>query len=272
MARLSGSCSAAWPSPERSTATEIVLAAYSGSSRLALRSLQLRQVVGEGDDGVALLGLDPGPAEHPQQVVVLVLEPEDPDLAAGRGGGQGHARLARVVADGVAVGAGPGLADHVEHAGLQRRGDAHLEGLGLLVDLVPGHAHHLDQERLDQPVAADHVPGHLEALGGEDDPLARAAVDQALALEPADHPGDAGRRHLHGPGQVGRRPLDAGLPEPVERLQVLLDRGGEGGAVGHDPMVRGAAVRVSRSPPRGRPCRRGGRRCSGSRRPVRTGG
>ena len=113
--------------------------------------------------------------------MVLVLEPEDADHAAGQGGGQGHARLARVVADRVAVGAGPGLADHVEHAGLQRRGDAHLEGLGLLVDLVPGHAHHLDQERLDQPVAADHVLGHLRALGGEDDPLARAAVDQALA-------------------------------------------------------------------------------------------
>jgi hypothetical protein len=82
----------------------------------------------------------------------------------------------------VAVGAGSGLADHVEHAGLQGRGDAHLEGLGLLVHLVPGDAHDLDQERLDQPVAADHVLGHLHALVGEDDPLARAAADQALGL------------------------------------------------------------------------------------------
>src|SRR5512132_3688936 len=40
-----------------------------------LRALQLGQLLDEGDDGVADRGLDPGPAEHPQQVVVLVLEP-----------------------------------------------------------------------------------------------------------------------------------------------------------------------------------------------------
>jgi hypothetical protein len=67
-------------------------------------------------------------------------------------------------------------------------------------------------------VAADHVLGHLHALGGEDDPLARAAADQALALEAADHPGDAGRRYLHRPGQVGRRPLDAGLAQRLGSL------------------------------------------------------
>jgi hypothetical protein len=93
----------------------------------------------------------------------------------------------------VAVRAGPGLADHLQHAGLEGRGDAHLEGLGLLVDLVPGHAHHLDQEGLDQAVPADDVLGHLQAPGREHDPLARAAVDQALALQAADHPGDARR-------------------------------------------------------------------------------
>src|SRR6266545_3335102 len=138
--------------------------------------------------------------------------------------GERNPRLARVVADRVAVGAGADLADHGEHAGLQRLGDPHLEGLRLLVHLVPGNAHHLDQERLDQAVAADHVPGDALALGGQRDALARPAADQL---------GDARRRHLHRPGQVDGAALDARLAEPVEGLQVLLDSWGELGAGPH---------------------------------------
>src|SRR6266498_4114183 len=105
--------------------------------------------------------LDPGATEHAQQVVVLVLEAQDARPAAALHAGQRHPRLARVVPDGVTVWAGPGLSDHLEHARLEPGRDAHLEGLRLLVDVVPGHAHDLHEKRLDQAVAADDVPGDV---------------------------------------------------------------------------------------------------------------
>jgi hypothetical protein len=131
------------------------------------------------------------------------------------------------VADRVAVRAGLGVADHRQHARLELLGDAHLEGLGLLVDLVPRDAHDLDQERLDEAVAAHDVLGDALTLVGQGDLLVPAAHDQAVGLHPADHLGHAGRGDLHGPGQVARRALDAGLGQPVERLEVFLDRGAE---------------------------------------------
>src|SRR6266508_761420 len=175
-------------------------------------AVEQRAAVREVDHRPRRPGLDPGLLECPEQVVVLVLEAEHPHHTAARHAGQRHTRLARVVADRVAVRTGPDLADHLEHALLEALGDPHLEGLRLLVHLVPGDAHDLDEERLDQPVAADHVPGHPLALGGEGDALARATLDQALGRQPVDHLGHAGRGVLHRPREVGRGPVDAGLP------------------------------------------------------------
>src|SRR6266508_144398 len=160
---------------------------------VTLGVLELGLLVERTGNGVAAARLDAGPAEPAQQVVVLVLEAQDTDRAAARDAGQRHAGHAWVVPDRVTMRAGPGLADHLEHARLEPGGDAHLEGLGLLVNVVPWHPHDLHEERLDQAVAADDVPGHLIALGGQRDALVGTAAHQALATETADHLGHARR-------------------------------------------------------------------------------
>src|SRR6266545_1064330 len=116
-------------------------------------------------------------------------------------------------------------------------GDPHLEGLRLLVHLVPGDAHDLDEERLDQPVAADHVLAHLLARIGERDELAGTARHEPLGLELAHHLGHARGRVPKGPGEVGGAAVDPGLVQPVERLQVFLDGWAE--RLGHGSILRG---------------------------------
>ena len=56
----------------------------------------------------------------------------------------------------VAVRVGFGMAEHFVHPLDQPIGDDVLEVLGVVVHLVPAHAHHLDQEQFDQAVAAQH--------------------------------------------------------------------------------------------------------------------
>ena len=57
---------------------------------------------------------------------------------------------------GIAVRIGFGMAEHLVHPLDQPVGDDVLEVLGVVVHLVPAHAHHLDQEQFDQAVAAQH--------------------------------------------------------------------------------------------------------------------
>ena len=48
------------------------------------------------------------------------------------------------------------MAEHLVHSLDQPVRDDVLEVLGVVVHLVPAHAHHLDQEQLHQAVAAQH--------------------------------------------------------------------------------------------------------------------
>jgi hypothetical protein len=97
-----------------------------------------------------------------------------------------------------------------------------LEVLGLLVDVVPGDAHHVGQEALDQAVARDDVLGVLAAVLGEGDRLVGVAGDVAVALQPAKHLVHGGRRELHRPGQVGAGHRQTRLVEPEQALEILL--------------------------------------------------
>ncbi len=121
-----------------------------------------------GDDGLESR-LDAGGLQVVQEVLGLVLEAQHAyggaDLDVGERDAGAGARRRRWVA----VGAGLGVADGGEHALLEHGRHGVLEALGLLVDLVPGHAENVGEEALDQAVAADDAFGVRGAVVGEGD-------------------------------------------------------------------------------------------------------
>ena len=102
-----------------------------------------------------------------------------------------------------------------------------LQQLGFGVHLVPRHAEHLVEERLQQPVAPhDAQRGQLARLGEPQLAPARA-VDELAVLESLDHGGDRGRRDA----QLGRQKPGGDRLTPVgdvvDRLEVVLARAGQ---------------------------------------------
>jgi hypothetical protein len=97
-----------------------------------------------------------------------------------------------------------------------------LQPLGLLVHVVPGHADHIRQEALDQPVAGDDQLRVGAAGVSEVDRAVAVAGYVAVALEPAEHLRDRRGREPHRAAEVGGGHRQAGLVQPAERLQVLL--------------------------------------------------
>ena len=93
-----------------------------------------------------------------------------------------------------------------------------LELLGLLVHVVPGHAHDVGQESLDHPVTADDVLRVLAALRSEVDGALAIAHDVPVALQPPEHLVDRGGRQLHRLRQVGAGHRKTGLEQPKEAL------------------------------------------------------
>ena len=119
------------------------------------------------------------------------------------------------------------MAEHLVDALDQTVGDRVLEPLGLVVHLAPVVAHLLDQEELDQPMAAQHVGG--EALAGLGRAHARVGLvgDQAALGQRLHH-----RGHRAGSDAERRADLTHGderarlaLLRRQDALEVVLDRG-----------------------------------------------
>ena len=118
--------------------------------------LQLEHLVGRRPViSIVSPGSMPARLKAVQQLLGLVLVAQHAHRRAHRDGHERHAGLARGVADRVAVRAGGDAHEQRAHALLEVLGDAVLEGVGLLVHLVPGDAEDLHEEGLDQPVARD---------------------------------------------------------------------------------------------------------------------
>ena len=111
---------------------------------------------------------------------------------------------------------------------LEPLGQHVLQQLGLGVHLVPRHAEHLVEERLQQPVAPhDAQRGPLARLGEPQLATARA-VDELALLQPLDHGRHRGRRDAQlGREQPGGDRLTA-VGDVVDRLEVVLARAATG--------------------------------------------
>ena len=224
----------------------------------------------------------PGGLEVVQEVLGLVLEAQHAHRGADLDVGERHARQARAGDDRVAVRAGLGVADRREHALLEHRRHRVLEALGLLVDLVPGHAQDVGEEALDQAVAAHDALGVLGAAVGERDRAVGAAGDVAVALEAADHlvdgrrPRAASRARRWRRSSAARPPAarrgSAGTP-PRRRSRLLAAHGVMLDASGRE-LIEGALLAAPCPRASGAAWRRGGcarrrRGRSRSRRPAR---
>ena len=125
-------------------------------------------------------GMEPGLLQVVEEVLRLVLEPQDAQLRALLDVGERDALLARAGDDRVPVGARLGVADRGEHALLERWRHRVLEPLGLLVDLVPRDVQDVREEALDQPMAADDLACVLAPRLGERQRLVLGAGDVAV--------------------------------------------------------------------------------------------
>ena len=71
--------------------------------------------------------------------------------------------------------------------------DVVLQDLGLIVDAVPGHSERLGEERLEQPVMADHLEGHPLTRRRQLGALIRLVAHQPERRHPFQHRGDRAR-------------------------------------------------------------------------------
>ena len=78
-------------------------------------------------------------------------------------------------------------AEELEDASLHGLGDHVLEALGLLMDLVPAVAEHLDQEHLEQPVMAHELERDLSAFACQLLAAIPVVLDQSLGIQSGDH-------------------------------------------------------------------------------------
>lgn len=129
------------------------------------------------------------------------------------------------IGDGIAVRVDRGVVEEgveaVEHLG----GERVLEAFCFVVYFGPVEAECLDEEHLDEPVAADHVDGEPAAFRGERDAAVPLGVGEARLAELADHGGHAALGDAEGCGEADDRGLAGGriLLEQVDRFDVVLD-------------------------------------------------
>jgi hypothetical protein len=148
----------------------------------------------------------------------------DGGFAEGDGGSFGQGPIAR--GDGLAVRVGLGLVEKVGKAvGDAVRGGV-LKAVGLAVYLVPWEAEGLGEEELPEAVDAEEAEGLPAARGGEGDATVGDVVDQATAVELADHAGDGGRGDVQVGSQGGGRDGRVVVLEPVDGLEIFFDGGG----------------------------------------------
>jgi hypothetical protein len=185
-------------------------------------------------------GFDPGVLEVMQEVLGLVLEPENRHACPRLAVGQRHAVDPFADSDRVTMGAGGSVSDCRADVRLETRCHCVLKLLCLLVHLVPGNADHIGEETFDHAVATDHTLGVLAPRLSEVDRASGIANDVAVALEPPDHLVDSRRRQMHRPGDVRRGHRQPCLEQPEQPLEVLLL--GRSGVFGlHGGIVAGVA-------------------------------
>jgi hypothetical protein len=130
-------------------------------------------------------------------------------------------------------------AERAVDARLELLGDHMLESVCLVVHIVDVDAERLRQIELEQPVVADHLDRDPLARLREARPAVRLVIEQAERPELLQHRGSGGRRHaLVARDRCDRHPAAALLLQLVDRLQVVLDRLGEGRSVHHLTLVR----------------------------------
>ena len=110
---------------------------------------------------------------------------------------------------------------------LELLGQRVLEHLGLGVHLVPGHPEALDEEQLDEPVVADHLERDAPPAFGQAYAAIPLVLDEPELRELAQHPRDRGGADLEQGREAGRRGGAVARLERVDRLRVVLDRGGQ---------------------------------------------
>ena len=147
--------------------------------------------------------------EEAQELGVLIRDPDDRHRLIERAGQQCLGLLSRDDALGtwnrIAVRIDLRMTEHlVDPFDEPFRHDV-LELLGLLVHLGPAHAHHLDQEELDEPVAAQHHGREPFARCRESHPAIRLVKDEARFGEGLDHGRRRPRGHVHGGSQLTHR-------------------------------------------------------------------
>src|SRR2546430_981197 len=138
-----------------------------------------------------------------------------------------RAHLAGEAWDGVPVRVQLRPAEQLEDSSLHPLRDHVLESLGLVVDLVPGVAQHLDQEHLEQAVVADELEGDLPAFLGELLAAVPVVLDQALCGEPRDHLAYRRGRDAQPLRQLSCRHRPLVAAQQVEGLEIVLLGAGE---------------------------------------------
>ena len=166
---------------------------------------------------------------------VPVLHPLDPELPTDRRVGEPGApaldvRLAGP-RDRVAVRVVGRPAEQFVDAVEQPVGHRVLQGVRLVVHLVRGEPDDADQESLQQPVPADHVPGVPGAVRRERRPVVRA-LDEPVLGEPAEHRGHGRCGDAQMAGQRGGGHLVATARQHEDGPQRVFGRGG-----GHEPAA-----------------------------------
>src|SRR6266571_2387854 len=141
-----------------------------------------------------------------------------------------RANLAGEARDGLPMRVQLRPAEQLEDSSFHPLRDHVLEALGLVVDLVPRVAQHLDQEHLEQAVVADELEGDLPAFLCQLLAAVPVVLDQALGGEPGDHLADRRRRDAQSLRQLSRRHRPLIAAQQVEGLQVVLLGAGEGAA------------------------------------------
>ena len=119
------------------------------------------------DDRAGQAGLDADVLEVVQEILGLVLEPQDRDACPDLAIREGDAVDPLADPDRVAVRAGRRVADRSADVRLKAWRHRMLQALGLLVHVVPRNADDVGQEPLDEAVAADDPLRVLAAGLGE---------------------------------------------------------------------------------------------------------
>ena len=178
-------------------------------------------------------GRDPALGQVAQHRRVGVRDAHERAGRAGLERGQGERRrlLDHEVArrDGIAVRVVRRVAELGRDQVLELVGEDVLEHLGLRVHAVPRDPEVLGQVELQQPVVADDLQRHLLPTLGQPHALVGLVRDQLELAQLAHHPrrGGGGDPEALGDGG-GRDRVGAGRLEGVDRLRVVLDRGGDG--------------------------------------------